>query len=419
MNYQQVSIAFERKARAHAVSCSKKTKKYKKQVKKVSCTVEGCDYSFSTQKLLSYPFKNWHADLLISYCCSVCSKRFNQTSNYKRHLKTHRSQLDIECPLCHQKSYKYNLARHIKRFHGPLTVVSAIIEEIINTINKPQSTIGTSQTQTQTTNTNSQTITTGNINHNQPQTNIHTLMTPTSSQAHTTPTHTQVQTSNSAQPCPNGILNYGQTQNNLNLYQISPSNNLNINQTRTPSTTSEYPTQPTPNLIQIQSTPNILQAQNTLNMIENQTTPNISPTQNNQTTPDIRQNTATPTQTHLMAEVSVNDDVNDDANDDEGRHLVPLQAMVNGAQYVCAICAYTAGSSNNLRRHHESMHSETNVVCSRTFCDQTFPTKFMMIKHLAGCYLHCKWDGCEKRFKYKPKFESHQRAHRNMLRRYN
>ena len=104
-------------------------------------------------------------------------------------------------------------------------------------------------------------------------------------------------------------------------------------------------------------------------------------------------------------------------SDEEGIYLIPLQNIANGAHYICEVCAYTARSKHHLYRHHESFHSPKRVVCHRSYCSKFFPTKFMMLAHLADCFIICPWDNCEKKFKYKKLFDSHQRAHINYVRR--
>ena len=102
---------------------------------------------------------------------------------------------------------------------------------------------------------------------------------------------------------------------------------------------------------------------------------------------------------------------------EEGVQLLPLQSIATGGQFSCKVCTYTAGSSGNLTRHHESLHSETMVSCPRNYCNQVLPTKFMMLRHLAECFLYCNWENCEKKFKYRKGYESHVRGHRNIARR--
>ena len=59
-------MAFETKARSHAVSCSKKSKSKQKYKKTVSCTAEGCGLSFVRKKLLLKHFKETHPLWLIA-----------------------------------------------------------------------------------------------------------------------------------------------------------------------------------------------------------------------------------------------------------------------------------------------------------------------------------------------------------------
>ena len=125
-------MAFERKAMSHANSCSKTKKKSKKLKKTVRCTVQDCEVELGSKKMLKLHFKRMHGNLLSSYCCSICSKSINDISNYKRHLKVHRSVMGIECPICAKQVFKYNLSRHMKSFHGPIKIVSEILKEILS-----------------------------------------------------------------------------------------------------------------------------------------------------------------------------------------------------------------------------------------------------------------------------------------------
>ena len=114
-------------------------------------------------------------------------------------------------------------------------------------------------------------------------------------------------------------------------------------------------------------------------------------------TPTHRAHAATPTHithaatpTHIThAEPTHYDRSEVDVLENEGRHLIPLQAMATGAQFVCSICGYTSGSSYNLKRHKTSLHGESTVKCSRSFCDNNFPTKFIMLRHLLDCFIYC------------------------------
>ena len=97
----------------------------------MSCTVQNCSSHFGNKKLLVKHFRISHSDTVTSYQCSTCLKSFKWISNYKRHLKTHRSMMDANCPICAQPCYKYNVKRHISNFHGPRSIVAAVIGELI------------------------------------------------------------------------------------------------------------------------------------------------------------------------------------------------------------------------------------------------------------------------------------------------
>ena len=130
--FVQVEITFERKAVSHADSCLKNIKKNISQKKKiVKCTVESCCLEFGSKKFLLKHFRSDHSDLCRSFIYSVCSRSFNDISNYKKHVKTHRSLLEAECQMCQKKLFKYNVKRHIESYHGPVKVVTKIIEEML------------------------------------------------------------------------------------------------------------------------------------------------------------------------------------------------------------------------------------------------------------------------------------------------
>ena len=115
------------------------------------------------------------------------------------------------------------------------------------------------------------------------------------------------------------------------------------------------------------------------------------------------------------------DDIEDNMminSEDEGRNLIPLQSIPTGAQFACQLCEFTAGTKRSLERHHDSLHSDRNVVCGRSFCTQEFQTKFTMLAHMASCFINCEWQNCSQKFRYRKRYEAHQRSHRNEKRRF-
>ena len=330
-----MELAFERKARTHASSCYKKKKKVNKKKRTVICTVESCSISFSSKKLLKKHFKQSHPTLAPWYSCSVCAKTFNDALNYRRHIQTHRDQMDVRCPFCQKKSNKYHLPRHIKRNHGPIRIVEEVIKELVSNVCLKVSRRSSS-------------------------------FSPNVSAMAPSPFNRSLgpfSTLNSDHHTPG--ISLGQTYLDISLRQISPDTSFAH---ATPNTHSMN-TNPTPTSFTSLSIGNMRQGQDVFH------------------------------------------------DDEEGIQLVPLQSIATGAQFVCAICAYTTGSRRNLDKHHESLHSEKTVTCARSFCDQDFPTKFMMLAHLTNCFLRCEWDGCDKQFKYLKKYEAHIRGHRNIQRR--
>ena len=63
--------------------------------------------------------------------------------------------------------------------------------------------------------------------------------------------------------------------------------------------------------------------------------------------------------------------------DEDGRQQLPLDSIVNEAKFGCEVCSYKASTQHKIARHNQSMHSEKHVVCSRSYCGQQFPNKFM------------------------------------------
>ena len=102
---------------------------------------------------------------------------------------------------------------------------------------------------------------------------------------------------------------------------------------------------------------------------------------------------------------------------EDGVYLVPLQSVVTSAKYDCIICGYVTSSKHNLSKHGDSMHSESMTNCPRPYCNLVFQTKFLMKRHLSDCFLMCNCDDCDKKFKNRPRYESHQRAHQKKIQR--
>ena len=268
--------------------------------------------------------------------------------------------MEKECPICRKKIFKYNIRRHIDSYHGPIKIVAKIIEELLVDAVK--------RTHTQH---HAEAIISQHAveNHSHDKTPYHHDHAATPTQRHHAIALTQ--SHHAATP-----------------------------------TQSQHAATPT------------------------QSHHAATPTQSHHAaTPAQNHHAATPTQRHHAATPNHSTHAEPVQNhhalvdvlarvEDEGRHLIPLQAMATGAQFVCTICGYTTGSSYNLKRHKTSLHGESSVICSRTFCDKQFPTKFMMLRHLSDCFLFCNWDNCQKKFKYTKQFESHQRFHSNNLRRY-
>ena len=131
----QAKIAFVRRAKSHAVKCSKKKKKSrKKKTKTIRCTAEECEVVVKSKKDLKRHFKNDHPALHTQYSCSICAKTFKDLGNYKRHIMLHKNLLTRDCLFCGKTLQKYNMNQHIKRWHGPKVIANAIIHDVFDSV---------------------------------------------------------------------------------------------------------------------------------------------------------------------------------------------------------------------------------------------------------------------------------------------
>ena len=58
-------------------------------------------------------------------------------------------------------------------------------------------------------------------------------------------------------------------------------------------------------------------------------------------------------------------------------------------RFVCSVCHKAFPCGTKLQRHTVSMHKVGLVVCFRTYCSQTFYTKYAMLEHGRECKLRC------------------------------
>ena len=109
----------------------KKAKKLRKRQKIIKCTVENCHETFSKKKELTKHFKTFHPSLMSVYTCSTCGKAIQDRWNYIRHIKLHRNLLKKECSLCRKVFNKYNLRKHVQRWHGSHVIAKTIIQDLV------------------------------------------------------------------------------------------------------------------------------------------------------------------------------------------------------------------------------------------------------------------------------------------------
>ena len=88
-----------------------------------------------------------------------------------------------------------------------------------------------------------------------------------------------------------------------------------------------------------------------------------------------------------------------------------------GSKFPCSECEYVGRDSHNLKKHFKSQHSNTPIMCTHPYCEIMLPDKFNLKKHLTDCFIHCPWGNCPKKFKRQDKFDSHQKAHLDYVRR--
>ena len=458
-------MSFERKAKYHTLSCMKQTISSKKKKKSsVICTVEDCKLNVRSRKLLVKHFREAHAELVPSNSCSVCSKTFNDRSNFKRHLLTHRGQMEKECPICKKKFWKYYLPKHIKRNHThnhiPL-IVTPIIDEIIQMVSDFEllKELGT-RLQLEREQMGE---------HMEMQLGIVQLINIGVEDTETNQEHTE------NYPLDKGHVDREQVdredlrgegvETELKDNEQRDGKQFEIQLVGTQMVERELVERELVEreLEEIELVERELVEREMVDkevmerelvggeLLGRQLVGRVQVGRGHMCRRDVGRQQLGIGQVgqgqigradvggkHVGGEKAGRGQVGSEQIDrvqlnrvqmnrveqeagmleNEGVYLVPLQSIATGAQFVCNVCSYTAGSTRNLNRHRESMHSESIVNCPRTYCNKKFPTKFIMQRHLVDCFLFCDWDNCDKKFKYPKRYDSHQRAHKVMMQRY-
>ena len=93
--------------------------------------------------------------------------------------------------------------------------------------------------------------------------------------------------------------------------------------------------------------------------------------------------------------------------------------VVGIGKFGCLPCGLTFRDTANLRRHVRLVHEARDfpVKCPRTWCDKEFAVLREMRQHSQNCFLICPHAGCTKTFRKENLFAAHQRAHQVMARR--
>ena len=83
----------------------------------------------------------------------------------------------------------------------------------------------------------------------------------------------------------------------------------------------------------------------------------------------------------------------------------------------CSLCSFKTSHKHSLKRHIVNKHEPlaVNLPCPRSFCSQTFPTRYEKEIHVPQCYLICSRDECGGKMFIRPdKFQQHLRMHKKM-----
>lgn len=375
--------------------------------------------TFKLKKDLKQHFKLTHQSLMTVYTCSTCAKPFNYRCNYKRHIRWHRNLLKKDCPICRKTFNRYNINKHIERYHGVQVIAKAMVDYVVELAFK------ITTTEDQIVGLVQDVRWADPVHHDQAGVGYMDLedleyLEDTGSLTTSIGQNTGSLASNDASTedldsfvestggfacvdASTGILiSTGESTTGLPLPSIGGLASVVI--------------MPVPGLMDVSELEIRFGDVSELRM--NMPGVDIDSAVIGQQTTDERQ-----AETGKMA-IDVSETLGL-ASPEEQPVIGPLKTVKvkkkregkDEAKFFCSVCAYGARDQYNLKKHHDSLHSKRLNLCKHPYCTKYFPTKFEMLKHLDDCFLHCPWDNCFKKFKSQSVYESHQRAHTNYIRR--
>jgi len=86
-----------------------------------------CSKGYSSKKALSIHIKTVHSETAKRFQCRICHKRFGRKSELQKHWDSHREDVrtdSFRCTHCEEIgaftnfTFKYNLNKHIRKYHG-------------------------------------------------------------------------------------------------------------------------------------------------------------------------------------------------------------------------------------------------------------------------------------------------------------
>ena len=101
--------------------------------------------------------------------------------------------------------------------------------------------------------------------------------------------------------------------------------------------------------------------------------------------------------------------------EDETNLYVKENLIIQETKHACDYpnSGFVPSRSFNLGRHKAQQHEKRSIplLCSRSFCTETFDTKQELQEHRDTCIIKCSWKQCGKEFTRGDHFQSHTKVH--------
>ena len=114
----------------------------------------------------------------------------------------------------------------------------------------------------------------------------------------------------------------------------------------------------------------------------------------------------------------------DESSEDDSYSLDNLDERMNSSSdgktyFGCSLCNFMTSHKHSLQRHIINKHEvlQDLLPCPRSFCSQTFSTRWEKEEHVAQCWLSCQSqrEECQGKVFIRPdKFQQHLRMHKRM-----